>query len=111
MTQPSTGASSGSGARSTSAGASGAAGCDGGTECLMPCHRWDSSDCGADEFCDFLSRDCGSASIGRCLKRPEPTVCPPECNPICGCDGKSYCTECHAHLSGYDGNPAITCGS
>ncbi|MGE5785174.1 MAG: hypothetical protein ACM3ZE_11315 [Myxococcales bacterium] len=45
------------------------------------------------------------------MKRPEPTACPLECNPICGCDGRSYCTECHAHLSGYDGFPAGACGS
>jgi hypothetical protein len=97
-------------------GTGGTLGCTSSTLCLTPCYTWDSSDCGSDEFCDFLDRSCGKAagttpSVGRCLSRPKATDCPVACDPICACDGTIYCTECHAHVAGSDGTPSAVCGS
>ena len=56
--------------------------------------------CGPYEVCDFdLYNVCGASGPGVCLPRPD------ECKTgygmeVCGCDGQTYLTECHAHMAG-----------
>ncbi|MEZ4229176.1 MAG: hypothetical protein R3B89_08435 [Polyangiaceae bacterium] len=66
------------------------------------CGAWLGAGCAPDEFCDFAEVDCGASKPGKCLVRPDIGACPTSCNPICACDGTEYCTECHAHVAGYD---------
>lgn len=66
--------------------------------------------CGPTEFCDHEDKACGLvAQGGTCKPRPQLAVCPAQCNPICACDGVSYCNECNANNAGVDANPAGSC--
>ncbi len=47
--------------------------------------------CGADQFCETLPGDCASGE-DRCSLVPE--LCPPGGEPVCGCDGMTYASDC-----------------
>ncbi len=53
--------------------------------------------CAADEFCDVGPGQCG-IYYGFCL--PVPTDCPEVCEPLCGCDGSTCVSQCHANAAG-----------
>lgn len=64
------------------------------------------------EFCEYAS--CAATS-GKCRKRS--ALCPPDFNPVCGCNGVTYWNDClrksagqGAATSGECGSPA-TCGN
>jgi hypothetical protein len=49
-------------------------------------------------YCD--DNECGIADrLGTC-KPILNVACPADCPGVCGCDGKTYCNECTAHVSG-----------
>jgi hypothetical protein len=57
-------------------------------------------DCPSEYFCSTEGQ-CAvtGAKAGRCEKRP--TACPEiACLPVCGCDGKTYCSLCEANAAG-----------
>src|SRR5437667_12782719 len=57
--------------------------------------------CAALDWCDFPGDTCGVADQqGHCKSR-DPTGCDNQ-TAVCGCDGKSYRSECAAHLWGTD---------
>lgn len=57
------------------------------------------ADCGNDMYCHFIEEAaCGSVAPGLCL--PEPMGCDGPPQPVCGCDGQTYPTECDAQLAG-----------
>jgi hypothetical protein len=56
--------------------------------------------CSALEWCDFPNGDCGTGDqFGMC--QPFDSTCTTDCStPVCGCDGKAYCSACQAHAFG-----------
>jgi len=52
-------------------------------------------------FCDFAGGRCGQGdTLGRCQTKP--TACEEECVQVCGCNARSYCNACLAHMAGVD---------
>ena len=53
------------------------------------------AECGTSEFCEHRG---GCRSPGIC--RPRPEFCIEIYQPVCGCDGQTYASTCHAHRAG-----------
>ena len=56
--------------------------------------------CGSGQFCNFgPDVDCGATDKGG-LCEPKPEVCTAIYKPVCGCDNRSYASDCVAHGAG-----------
>lgn len=94
--EPTGSGSTGQGGTSTT-GATGSTGTTsgattGGAGCAM---------CGADEWCDWATNDCGSDPDGvTCQTKPQ--GCDLIFAPVCGCDGTTYGNACDAASAGVD---------
>jgi len=52
-------------------------------------------------FCDFVGGRCGQGdALGVCETKP--TACEKDCLQVCGCNARSYCNACMAHMDGVD---------
>ncbi len=77
---------------------------------ICPC--LENADCRLDEFCLKPLGECDAA--GECVARlPEIVQCLAVWDPVCGCDGVTYSTGCHAQKAGvslaHDGACSATC--
>jgi hypothetical protein len=71
--------------------------------------------CAENEFCSYTPEDiCGAAdATGTCTRRPALAECDADESvdvEVCGCDGVTYPSECHAWVSGTSAIPGA-CGS
>lgn len=73
---------------------------DGGSAGGKLCGSRGGVTCGKGEFCDFTPEAmCGSLDHGgTCTKKPE--LCTLIYSPVCGCDDKTYASDCSAHAAG-----------
>ncbi|MFN3201068.1 MAG: Kazal-type serine protease inhibitor domain-containing protein [Bradymonadia bacterium] len=59
----------------------------------------DNAQCAQDHRC--TKAQCGDAT-GRCVARPDACPAPREGQQVCGCDGRTWPSECHARQNGVD---------
>jgi hypothetical protein len=60
-------------------------------------------DCEAEAYCAFELGTCGDGDegVGVCTDRPDLRACRNMNNEVCGCDGQSYTSPCHAAIAGF----------
>lgn len=59
----------------------------------IPCAGAATGECPNGQFCDLTAGKCGVPDVGG-VCRPRTTVCTKDYRPVCGCDGKTYPSEC-----------------
>ncbi len=110
---PASGGSAGTAAGGTgggTAGSAGSAGTGGVGDAAIPwCGGETNQPCGSDQFCDYAPSALCGASLQTGLCKPRPTTCTDDCPGTCGCDGKFYCNDCMAQMSGVDESPDKSC--
>lgn len=63
------------------------------------------SDCHPSEFCEYAS--C-AATLGKCRQRGP--LCPPDFNPVCGCNGVTYWNDCMRKAAAQPASTPDACG-
>jgi hypothetical protein len=66
-------------------------------------------ECPKGTYCDYGERQsCGrKGETGICIAQPR--ACPDIWDPVCGCDGRTYSSDCHAAAAGVDVDHAGEC--
>jgi hypothetical protein len=82
---------------------------DGSTDLAQPpqdlagrqvCGGFGGISCPSRQYCEFPDGSCGSADqTGICLDQPKDCVSPAP-GQVCGCDGKTYSTDCARQAAG-----------
>jgi len=79
--------------------------------CVEPtvCGGTEGITCGDGEFCIRDTGMCADEDEGVCVEKPP--ACPPVVEPVCGCDSRTYTSDCEAARSGMSVDAPGTCGS
>jgi hypothetical protein len=81
-----------------------------GRSCPAALACLDRTDCGVGEFCDFLDGRCSSPGVCRPGGVDATAVlCDADSGSVCGCDGKTYASECDRHRAGVSKAPGPPC--
>jgi hypothetical protein len=102
--------SGGSGGSSGASGAGGESG-SGGSTGGVACGSRGLPECEDGSFCDFPEDvDCGRADGAGTCRAITDVACGEIWNPVCGCDGTTYSTSCHAYQAGMSIDHDGACG-
>jgi len=72
------------------------------------CAGFQGTQCRSDLFCDFELGGCALADGAGTCQVP-PIECTSGGEPVCGCDGERYASECEAHQAGTDDSGNSDC--
>lgn len=76
----------------------------GGASCVL------SSDCGADQYCQFAAGACGDdGNQGSCTELSG-QACAEGGTPVCSCEGLTFFNECFAAAAGQSIRAQVDCG-